>query len=170
MKKTLIATAVAASVMAPISAHAINFSADGTGEVLLYPYYNVNQGNATFIGVANTTGEVKVLKVRFREGVESEDVLDFQVWLSPFDHWTAVMFQVGGKVNVSTSDTSCTVPSLASGANLVTNRVSSLYTGNVLDRMSEGHIEIFEMATVGPWSMAPTQMNDLSGHRHLRGG
>ena len=114
MKKTLIATAVAASVMAPISAHAINFSADGTGEVLLYPYYNVNQGNATFIGVANTTGEVKVLKVRFREGVESEDVLDFQVWLSPYDHWTAVMFQVGGNVNISTSDTSCTVPSLAS--------------------------------------------------------
>jgi hypothetical protein len=150
MKKTLIATAVAASVMAPISAHAINFSADGTGEVLLYPYYNVNQGNATFIGVANTTAEVKVLKVRFREGVESEDVLDFQVWLSPYDHWTAVMSQEGSAVRINTSDTSCTVPSLASGASLLSNRINAAYTGDVLDRLSEGHIEIIEMATVFP--------------------
>ncbi len=149
MKKTLIATAVAASVMAPISAHAINFAADGTGEVLLYPYYNTNEGNATFIGVANTTGEVKALKVRFREGVESEDVLDFQLWLSPYDHWTAVMARVGGSVRINTSDTSCTVPSLASGASLLTNRVAAAYTGDVLDRLSEGHIEIIEMATVG---------------------
>jgi len=162
MKKTLIATAVAASVMAPLSAHAINFAADGTGEVLLYPYYNVNEGNATFIGVANTTGQVKVVKFRIREGVESEDVLDFQIWLSPYDHWTAVMAQVGGNVNISTNDTTCTVPSLANGANLITNRISSTYTGNVLDRLSEGHIEIIEMATVGPWLAAPTIQNDLT--------
>ena len=157
MKKTLIATAVAASVLPPISAHAINFAADGTGEVLLYPYYNVNQGNATFIGVANTTQFTKVLKVRFRESVESEDVLDFQLWLSPYDHWTAVMSQVGGQVRINTSDTSCTVPSLASGAALLTNRISDLYTGNVLDRMSEGHIEILEMAEVDPVSPTPSE-------------
>ena len=162
MKKTLIATAVAASVMAPISAHAINFAADGTGEVLLYPYYNTNEGNATFIGVANTTGEVKALKFRIREGVESEDVLDFQIWLSPYDHWTAVMARVGDSVRINTSDTSCTVPSLASGASLLTNRVAAAYTGNVLDRLSEGHIEIIEMASVFPWLNAPTLQNDLT--------
>jgi hypothetical protein len=164
MKKTLIATAVAASVMAPISAHAINFSADGTGQVLLYPYYNTNQGNATFIGVANTTGEVKVLKLRIREGVESEDVLDFQVWLSPYDHWTAVLAQVGGEVRISTADTSCTVPSLANGAPLSDNRISASYTGNILDRLSEGHIEIFEMAVVDAWtnqSDPPIATDDL---------
>jgi hypothetical protein len=148
--------------MAPISAHAINFAADGTGEVLLYPYYNTNEGNATFIGVANTTDEVKVLKFRVREGVESEDVLDFQIWLSPYDHWTAVMARVGGSVRINTSDTSCTVPSLASGASLLTNRIATAYTGDILDRLSEGHIEIIEMASVFPWLAAPTIQNDLT--------
>jgi hypothetical protein len=168
MKKTLIATAVAASVVAPISAHAVNATANGTGEVLLYPYYNVNEGNATFFGVANTTADTKVVKVRFREGVESEDVLDFQVWLSPYDHWTAVLSQVGGNVNISTADTTCTVPSLASGTNFITNRISPLYTGDLLDRLSEGHIEIIEMATIR--EIVPDEDVDLAyAVKHVAG-
>lgn len=151
MKKTLIATAVAASLVAPISAYAVNSAADDAGEALIYPYYNVNEGNQSFIGVVNTTNQVKVLKVRFREGVESEDIFDFQLYLSPFDHWTAVIAQTAdGKVRVSTADLSCTVPQVLNNPNatFITNRIPAVYTGNVLDRISEGHMEVIEMAVI----------------------
>ena len=152
MKKTLIAAAVAASVIAPISAHAVNSAADDAGEALIYPYYNVNQGNQTFIGVVNTTNHAKVLKVRFREAVESEDVFDFQLWLSAHDHWTAVLNQINGQVRVSTADLSCTVPQVINNPSAVFNatRVPAIYTGNVLDRISEGHAEVIEMAALAP--------------------
>ena len=152
MKKTLIATAVAASVVAPISAFAVNSAADDAGEALIFPYYNVNQGNQSFIGVVNTTADVKVLKVRFREGVESEDIFDFQLWLSPHDHWTAVIQQTvdGQGVVVNTADLSCTVPQVVNNPNARFNptRIPAIYTGSVIDRISEGHVEVIEMATV----------------------
>ena len=151
MKKTLIAAAVAASVIAPISAQAVNSAADDAGEALIYPYYNVNEGNQSFIAVVNTTNHAKVLKVRFREAVESEDVFDFQLWLSAHDHWTAVISQINGQVRVSTADLSCTVPQVINNTTAVFNptRVPLIYTGNVLDRISEGHAEVIEMAALG---------------------
>ena len=36
-------------------AHAIHLSTDGRGQVLIYPYYTVNGGNATLLSVVNTT-------------------------------------------------------------------------------------------------------------------
>jgi len=157
MKKTLIATAVAVSVVAPISAFAVNSGADDTGEALIFPYYNVNQGNQSFIGVVNTTNQVKVLKVRFREGVESEDIFDFQLWLSPHDHWTAVIGQTAaGQVRVSTADLSCTVPQVFGNTSAVFNptRIPAVYTGDRLARISEGHAEVIEMATVSAHALA----------------
>jgi len=172
MKKTLIATAVAASVVAPISAYAVNSAADDAGEALVYPYYNVNEGNQSFIGVVNTTNQVKVVKVRFREGVESEDIFDFQLWLSPFDHWTAVIAQTAdGKVRVSTADLSCTVPQVLNNPNatFITNRIPAVYTGNVLDRISEGHMEVIEMATIGLHALAPTLGQLATAVTHVNG-
>ena len=54
------------------TAEAVNRNPDGTGMVLIYPYYTVNSigGNAynTYISVTNTSTVAKVTKVRFREG------------------------------------------------------------------------------------------------------
>ena len=41
------------------------------------------------MSVVNTTASTKAVKVRFREGKNSAEVLDFNVFLSPFDVWTA---------------------------------------------------------------------------------
>ena len=167
MKKTLIATAVAACVVAPIGAHAVNVAHDGKGEVLLFPYYNTNEGNGTFINVANTTGDGKVVKVRFREGVESEDIFDFQLWLSPHDHWSGVIAVVGDKIQLSTADTSCTVPVVFNNPNatFIPNRIPDIYSTDpqeVLTRMSEGHIEILEMGTVRPGILLDDITHDQS--------
>ena len=77
-------------------AQAVNLSEDGTGNVLIFPYYTVNTtaaGNAanTYINITNTTGCTKAVKVRFLEGRNSREVLDFNVFLSPFDMWTGAV-------------------------------------------------------------------------------
>lgn len=122
MRKNKLVTAMAAAVvgvagMANLS-NAVNVNPDGSGQVLLYPYYTVEAGNDTLISVVNTTNEVKAVKVRFLEQQNSRDVLDFHLYLSPFDVWTAaVRTNPAGDVRdgfpiLTTSDTSCTVPDI----------------------------------------------------------
>ncbi|MEW8428547.1 MAG: hypothetical protein G8D61_02440 [gamma proteobacterium symbiont of Ctena orbiculata] len=157
MKKTLVAAAVA-SCFTSMTAQAVNVSQDATGQALLYPYYNVNEGNLTFVSVTNTTTVSKAVKVRFREGVGSEDVFDFTLYLSPRDVWVGVISQVGGAVRLAVpEDTSCTVPvtSVLTAASFSSARIDTAYdpdssgtqtADEVLARLSEGHIEIIEMA------------------------
>jgi hypothetical protein len=134
-----------------MSSHAVNVSLDGSGQALLYPYYNVNDGNMTFVSVTNTTTDAKAIKVRFREGAGSEDVFDISVYLSPEDVWVAAIMRNGDSVNMSIpSDTSCTVPSKAAieGTAFNPTRIPAEYTESVPNRLSEGHIEIIEMAVL----------------------
>ena len=73
------------------SAQAVNIDPDGLGQVLIYPYYTTNGGNVTLLSVVNTTDEAKAVKVRFKEGKNSREVLDFNLYLSPWDVWTAAI-------------------------------------------------------------------------------
>ena len=146
-------------------AQAVNLSEDGTGNVLIYPYYTVRAtaaGNTanTYLSVTNTTASTKAVKVRFREGRRSREVLDFNVFLSPFDMWTAVVTPTSSGAQVQTYDKSCTIPSFYavgdtdnSGASSPVAFRSAAYAvpvdgaGVTLDRTREGYIEVFEMAT-----------------------
>ncbi|BFM21616.1 hypothetical protein [Gilvimarinus japonicus] len=88
MKKKLLPLAILAGLAgAAGTAQAAYLSADGTGQALLFPYYTVDGGNFTNINIVNTTNEVKALKVRFLEGENSQEVLDFNLYLSAYDHW-----------------------------------------------------------------------------------
>ncbi|MCU7892250.1 MAG: hypothetical protein KZQ78_11810 [Candidatus Thiodiazotropha sp. (ex Ustalcina ferruginea)] len=149
MRKKLLAAAVAAGILAPITSHAVNVSLDGSGQSLLYPYYNVNDGNVTFLSVTNTTDVAKAIKVRFREGAGSEDVFDITVYLSAEDVWVAAVSRDGDSITMSIpEDSSCTVPSRAVIESVAFNptRIPAEYTENIPNRLSEGHIEIIEMA------------------------
>jgi hypothetical protein len=119
MKKNTLNTAVLASLagvagIANIS-NAVNINPDGTGQVLVYPYYTVNGGNQTLLSVVNTTNLGKAVKVRILEGRNSFEVLDFNLYLSPEDVWTAGIFSsdlVGsttGGASIRTFDRSCTL-------------------------------------------------------------
>ena len=165
MKKNTLTTAVVASLagvagIANISS-AVNLNPDGLGQVLIYPYYTVNNNNQTLISVVNTTNLGKAVKVRVLEGRNSREVLDFNLYLSPFDVWTAAIFATGVGVeqpgNITTNDTSCTSPIIkgGAGAGLVVPFRNFRYTGdnndsgqNTLDRTREGYIEMIEMGTV----------------------
>lgn len=122
MKKNTMATAIIAGLagvagIANIST-AVNVNPDGVGQVLLYPYYTVNDGNITALSVVNTTEQGKAVKVRFLDAMNSREVLDFNLYLSAFDVWTAVLQQAedpAGPAIIYTRDNSCTVPGIKSG-------------------------------------------------------
>lgn len=60
----------------------------GVGQALIYGYYNA-RGAWDFIRVVNTSSVGVGAKVRFREGRNSNEVLDFGICLSAHDQWTA---------------------------------------------------------------------------------
>ena len=98
-KKSLYATlAGLGALTAAGAAQAVNVNADGLGQVLIYPYYTVRSiGVApgapynSLLSVVNTTASAKAVKVRFIEGKNSREVLDFNLFLSHNDVWTAVV-------------------------------------------------------------------------------
>ena len=96
MKRNNLTTSVVAGLAAVAgfasTANAVELNPDGTGQVLVYPYYTVNKNQQTLISVVNTTNIAKAVKVRFLEGHNSREVLDFNLFLSEFDVWTASVF------------------------------------------------------------------------------
>ena len=94
------------------SAQAVNINPDGLGQVLVYPYYTVNGGNNTLLSVVNTSEDAKAVKVRFMEGQNTREVLDFNLYMSAYDVWAASISDVAGTPTLTVNDTSCTVPYL----------------------------------------------------------
>jgi len=157
-KRKALASAVLGTLGVAGSAHAIFQDPNNLGEALVYPYYTVNNdssGNAfnTFISVVNTTSDVKVVKVRFREGKNSAEVLDFNLYLSPNDVWTGAIIPQSSDVTspamILTTDVSCTNPKIPTGGQAFVNyQYSGLAADGLaatLDRTREGYAEIFEM-------------------------
>ncbi len=169
MKRTSLSAAVAAGLVAAAcmtsSAHALQLSTEGVGEVLIYPYYTVNKNQQTIISVVNGTNVAKAVRVRFLEGYNSREVLEFNLFLSEFDVWTGTVFALSDAglasdgAALTTTDRSCTSPnkdqwtgSLGSGRPYQAFR-SYAYTNDFVDsgptdlaRTREGHIELLQMA------------------------
>ena len=160
-KKSLcVALAGIGALGAAGAAQAVNLNPDGLGQVLIYPYYTTrldSAGNAfnSLLSVVNTTASVKAVKVRFLEGRNSREVLDFNLWLSGHDVWTAeiVPHDDNGGAKIRTADTSCTLPSvLAATASSTDGAVFKTAllndgAGATADRTREGYVEIIEMTT-----------------------
>ena len=151
------------------AAQAVNVNPDGLGQALIYPYYTTNGAGATgtiapynsLLSVVNSTASGKVVKVRFLEGRASKEVLDFNLWLSPFDVWTvAILPTSNGGAGIATADLSCTTPTVSSSAASPTLFVSSGYTNppdpekQTIDRTKEGYVEIIEMGVVTGGTLA----------------
>ena len=168
MNKNSLTTAVIAGLagVAGIAnmASAVDLNPDGLGQVLLYPYYTVNNEQNTLLSVVNTTSIGKAVKVRFLEGYNSREVLDFNLFLSPFDVWVASVFPLSDVTAGSTaaaiasSDNSCTAPQFTQGTvggvgyqqflnyAYVGSNADTGPTG--LDRTREGHFEMITMSDI----------------------
>jgi len=157
-KKALAAAVVTAFGVG--SAEAVFQNPNGTGQVLIYPYYTVQQVGGksmnTLITVVNTTSRAKVAKVRFREGQASREVLDFNLYLSPNDVWTAAVVPADATTSspgrLLSFDKSCTNPAIpATGVDFRNFAYAGAFGDGLsegLARSREGYIEILELATL----------------------
>ncbi|GHT86280.1 hypothetical protein AGMMS49960_21040 [Betaproteobacteria bacterium] len=128
---------------------------DYTGLINIVPYYSVQEGNTVALSITNNdTLNGKVLKVRFRSAEWSDDVLDFQVFLSPGDIWTAALTkeydsvtdQYVAKLNKS-EDKTCTRPQIpAGGVRFHADQRVEGTSGHTL----EGYVEIITLADIPP--------------------
>lgn len=166
MKKNVLALSIATAVVGFAgSAHAIQtigggataddlrFGNTGTGHMLLVPYFSTQDGNAMLLSLINTDSvNGKAVKVRFRGARNSDDVFDFQVFLSPGDVWTGnVSKNANGLSFLTTEDNSCTKPSKATinETPFITTRLNPNVTGEEkANGTREGYIEIFNMADI----------------------
>lgn len=160
-KRKALSAAVLAGLGVAGTAEAVYHDVNGVGQVLVYPYYTVNSaGGGAFnfyLSVVNTTTKAKVVKVRFREGKTSVEVLDFNLYLSANDVWTGAVVPADGASATSagrlvTADNSCTNPAIpATGVDfrnfLYVSGGDSL-PGVGLERTREGYVEIIEMGTL----------------------
>lgn len=145
--------------LSPTDTRDLSIAQGGTGHALVIPYFNAQNGNMTVLHVVNTdTVHGKLAKVRFRSAANSDDILDFQVFMSPGDVWTAaVTAGASGLAELTTADGTCTLPTLTKGVAqpFVTDRLSSK-AGDINAQTREGYVEIFNMADIDGVSMYGT--------------
>ncbi|MCG3785409.1 cell surface protein [Delftia acidovorans] len=157
-----------ATTLGATTAAGFQLTEGGTGHNLVVPYFSAQNGNMTVLHLVNTdTENGKAVKVRFRGAANSDDLMDFQVFLSPQDVWTAAVTQgANGVLQLVSSDNTCTLPRLnsaplqatpdgAKAANAVgffngtTARLNPKLSADALASGSrEGYVEIFNMADI----------------------
>lgn len=118
MRLPMLAALVALSLVG--ESGAVHLDSGGMGQVLVSPYYTVNAGHQSLVTIANRSDQGKALKVRFFEGRNARQVLDFNLYLAPHDLWTGSVFSLAedGPANLITLDRSCTVPAIRTSTSL----------------------------------------------------
>ncbi len=164
----LIITAIAASFMSQPAA-AANLSVDGTGQVLLYPYFTVEKGQQTAISIVNTSEAGKAIKVRFLEGYNGRQVFGFNLYLAPLDVWVgsvvagsaAAGSDAAPPAAIRTDDSSCMVPAIsAQSVNFQIDQFTGVNNDSGPDtpeRTREGYVEVIEMGAVLPMKFDANQ-------------
>lgn len=170
MKRNALALGVAAALGLVGVAHAqvagpihigqateFKFNPDAVGNTLIQHYGSAANGNATNFSITNTDHvNGKAVKVRVRSAVNSDDLFDFTLLMSPSDMWTGVITTnpATGLASLVTRDKSCTLPDIGGGKynDFSTRRLpSEMSAAELSDWTREFYIEILTMADIpGP--------------------
>jgi hypothetical protein len=148
------------------AATVLEVNSNNVGHMLVVPYYTAQNGNMSVIHLSNTDrANGKAVKIRFRGAANSDDVKDFQIFMSPGDVWTGAVLQgADGAATLVSSDKTCTVPAIpATGTPFATSRLNT--TTNV-NGTREGYVEIFNMAdipSVRTYSSTQTSAGTVAG-------
>jgi len=117
----------------------------------------------TAFSLVNPGALAKAVKVRFREGKNGRQVLEFNVFLAPKDIWTGAVVPTGDGAKFITTDRSCTVPAIpldglpfGNGAYTGTTTVSTGNDGggSGLDRTREGYFEMMQLGSLSDATQA----------------
>ena len=161
----------AISAAAP-AANTLRPTTSGIGHVLVVPYFSTQEANKTLLSITNTDQvNGKAVKLRFRGAANSDDVFDISIFLSPGDVWSADVGSDDGVISrLSTTDTSCTLPSIQDikdlGGKFKLNRVQ----GEDPKQTREGYVEILNMADVPPGTGAGGANSELyTAIKHVAG-
>jgi len=161
-----------ANIATVTNATELRLQPSGIGHILLVPYFTTQNGNATLLNIVNTDEtNGKAVKVRFRGAANSDDVFDFQVYLSPGDVWAANISQgADGRSKLTTTDNSCTIPASVN-ASFVTDRLPSTMTdAEKAAQTREGYVEIFNMADIPVNTGDATKVDTLyDAIKHVNG-
>jgi hypothetical protein len=153
-------TAYSTTQMTATNATALDINAGGIGHIVVVPYFTANNGNNTLLNITNTdTVNGKIVKVRFRSALNSDDIFDFQLFLSPGDVWAGSVSKSVGtdRAFLTTTDSSCTLPQNINGDFIVDRLppVSASVNSGTIDALTrEGYIEILNTADVPPLNTA----------------
>lgn len=167
MKKKLMPLAVGAAIAASSAQAQMYINNEGTGEMLVFPFYSAEAGNTTNVNVVNTTDVAKAVKIRIIEGENSQEVLDFNVYMSAEDHFSfAITATEDGGGSLVTNDNTCTVPRLTAGEavpfrnflyvgdkgkdNPDTEDKDESFDNTSITRTATGYIEVIEMGQLDP--------------------
>ncbi|MFN3438475.1 MAG: cell surface protein [Acidovorax sp.] len=126
----------------------LEVNSNNVGHMLVVPYYTAQNGNMSVIHLSNTDrANGKAVKIRFRGAANSDDVKDFQIFMSPGDVWTGAVLQgADGAAVLYSNDKTCTVPAIpATGTPFATARLN---TAANVNGTREGYVEIFNMADI----------------------
>lgn len=145
---TLLAFGIATSAMAIDGlAPGISYvNPGGLGDSLVYGYYNV-RGNLNLFNIVNTTNpDGEKVRVVFRAGKTSEEVLDFSVCLSMGDVWTAYLIDNGTTAAICPFDTdTITAPTIPAGCQAFKIPSNSTLTN---DDLKEGYFEVLGLSSI----------------------
>lgn len=136
---------------------------DGVGHILMVPYFTAQADNSTLINLVNTdTINGKAVKVRFRGAGNSDDIYDFQVFMSPGDVWSAAISKgADGVAKFTTTDATCSKPaaSVLNATSFVTARLDPTLTADgKANATREGYVEIFNMGDIPRRDLASAEI------------
>jgi len=143
--KKAIVSSVAAAALAT-SAFAgmgtIQVAADKTGDYLLFPAYYANSaGWKTDLRVVNTNTTASVVaKVVIRDARQSEEKIDFLIYLTPGDVWSGLIYESAGSIHISSSDDSLVIGGVPANESPVDLVFPAASNGQVI---TSGYVEVF---------------------------
>ena len=165
IKRKVLALAVAAVLTTGAQAQQ-QVNSKGTGQVLMFPFYNLENNSNTFMHISNNTGDKKAIKVRLMEHRNSETILEFNAYLGPYDVFPIALDADGSNGVLLATDESCTVPELGTANGDFSGTQTELADGrllrkqplvpylysddasNSIGRTLRGHAEVIEMGVI----------------------
>ena len=180
IKQKVLALAVASALSTGAQAQQ-QVNSKGTGQVLMFPFYNLENNSNTFMHISNNTGDTKAIKVRLMEHKNSQVVLEFNAYLGPYDVFPVALAAEGGGGAILTTDDTCTVPELGTTNGNYSGTQTKLADGatlrkqplvpylfdqdaeSSLSRTLVGHAEVIEMGVVAE----SVDMSDCTAVRTL---